>query len=273
MSGEKTLVTPPAVTVPDRESALEGAMPQGPTSRTRSLNDRGATTPPGLTGDWDRIHAMLRFVRDHTTAGALSAVLPPSAHPTVRDILTRHTRFDHGALLVFADPPESALADLAERGLQARALVPSTVVRSRLAERYAVPAEELPVMITHVNVPKATEHALELFVLSALNMTARRIIDDERANQYEAHLAFRVTDPDERLLELVWDAIARQLRFTADGSGFNPHQGPSGCTVTYFQGPGRLPLPYGWPRRLEIIADGHHPKILRRHRRLMMSIS
>jgi hypothetical protein len=69
----------------------------------------------------------------------------------------------------------------------------------------------------------------------------------------------------EHLLDQVWNALVRQTELTADGGGFNPYHGRSGCTVLYFRSEGQLPRPYSWPRRLEIIADGHHQAILHRH--------
>ncbi|WP_344940014.1 hypothetical protein [Actinomadura miaoliensis] len=221
---------------------------------------------PGLApADWGRLETMRGFIAAHTTESALRAVLPPDAHGDATELIARHTRFDHGALLVFPGRIDRALTELEERGLKAAPTVPSTVVRSHLTKRYGLPREQLPVVITHVKTSR--DRSMELFLLpSHASATGGRIAEDERSCQHQTHLGFRVTEPGARVLDQIWDAVARRAGLTADGGGFNPHQGKTGCTVLYFRGAGRLPAPYHWPRRLEILADGHHPWILRRHR-------
>ncbi|GLZ11533.1 hypothetical protein Acsp04_17680 [Actinomadura sp. NBRC 104425] len=215
--------------------------------------------------DWGRLEAMGGFIAAHTTESALRAVLPPAAHGDAAESLARHTRFDHGALLVFPGRIDTALAELEQRGLTAAPTVPSTVVRSHLAKRYRVPRERLPVVITHVKT--SADRSMELFLLPSYSAAAGvRIAEDERSRHHQTHLGFRVAEPDERVLGLVWDTVAECAGLAADGGGFNPHQGKAGCTVLYFRGPGRMSAPYRWPRRLEILAEGHHPRILRRHR-------
>lgn len=211
--------------------------------------------------DWDHAQRMVRFIESHTTSSALRHILPlgPSA---TSELVAQHTRFDHGAVLVFPECPEQALTVLAEHGLTAAAPVPSVVVRGRLATRYGLPAEELPVMVTRVQLPR--DRTLELFMLSFRTPRVRTVIHNERLHLNETHLAFRVVDPGERSLGRIWNVLAGEAGFATDGGGFNPHHGPSGCTVLYFRGDIPLSLDR-WPRRIEIIADGHHPRILRRH--------
>jgi cyclohexanecarboxylate-CoA ligase len=218
-----------------------------------------------LGADWERVQTMLRFIVEHTTSSALRAVLPPREHAVADSVLSRHVRFDHGALLVFPATVDAAVTELSRQGMSVSAPLPSTVVRGRLAERYDLAPQELPVTITRARSPKSPEHTLELFLLPAHAAQAQRIISDERAHQHESHLAFRVLQPVEHLLDRVWNAVVRQTELTADGGGFNPYHGRSGCTVLYFRSEGQLPRPYSWPRRLEIIADGHHQAILHRH--------
>ncbi|GAA4139322.1 hypothetical protein GCM10022416_25480 [Actinomadura keratinilytica] len=221
---------------------------------------------PGLApADWGRLETMEKFIAAHTTESALRAVLPPDAHGHAES-LARHTRFDHGALLVFPGRVDTALAELEQRGLTAAPAVPSTVVRGHLAKRYGVPRKQLPVVITQVRT--SADRSVELFLLPPQSAAAGvRIVADERSRHHQTHLGFRVTDPGEGVLGLVWDTVAECAGLAADGGGFNPHQGRSGCTVLYFRGAGRMPAPYHWPRRLEILVEGHHPRILRRHRR------
>jgi hypothetical protein len=213
--------------------------------------------------DRDQVQQMVRFIERHTTSSALQHILPISC-ATARELAARHTRFDHGAVLVFPECPEQVPAALAEHGLTAAAPVPSVVVRDRLAKRYHLPIEELPLMITRAQSIKSEDRALELFMLSSRTPRLHTVIRGERSHHNETHLAFRVIDPQERSLGRIWNALTGDTEFTADGGGFNPHQGTSGCTVLYFHSNTRL-TPYRWPRRIEIIADGHHPRILQRH--------
>jgi hypothetical protein len=230
------------------------------------LGERVETSASLAQGDWDHIQQMARFIRGHSTRGALRYILPSSRGESASELLASHTCFDHGAVLVFPDSPERALAELATRGLTARVPVPSVVVRGRLADRYTVLPDELPVMITHVELAEVPDRTLELFMLPCGTPRAASMIDDERRLNNEVHLAFRVLEPDARLLDQIWDSLVEESGFVTDGGGFNPHQGPAGCTVLYFHGNTWLP-PHRWPQRVEVIADGHHPEILARHTR------
>lgn len=226
----------------------------------------GPSAPPaGLARrDWERLAAMLRFVTGQSTAGALRVLAPGCARAGGGDVLLRHTRLDHGGVLVFPERVEEALAGLARRGITAGAPIPSTVVRSRLLARYDLPAD-LPLAVAQARVAGRPGPGLELFLLPSGARGARPLMADERAHQHEAHLAFRVTEPDEDILRDVWAAVTGAADLAADGGGYNPHQGPDGCTVLYFRGAGRLPRPYGWSRRLEIITGGRHERVLGRH--------
>lgn len=221
-------------------------------------------TPAACLVDAARVDAMARFLAEHTTSGALRAVLPDGTRLAVSDVLSRHLVLDHGALLLFPASVEAAVADLAARGMTVSAPIPSTVVRDRLAARHGRPARELAVTIVQAAPARAPHQALELFLLPTAP-DDHAIRADEQEHQHEAHLAFRVTAPAVHRLDEVHDALAGDAGLTADGGGYNPHHGRTGRTVLYFRGPGRLPHPYGWPRRLEIIAEGHHPELLRRH--------
>jgi hypothetical protein len=213
--------------------------------------------------DRDQIQQMIRFIERHTTSSALQHILPLSC-ATARELLARHTRFDHGAALIFPEYPAQASAALAQHGLTAADPVPSVVVRDRLAKRYHLPIEELPLMITRAQSIKSGDRALELFMLSSRAPRLRTLIRGERSHHNETHLAFCVIGPQERSLGRIWNVLTGETGFTADGGGFNPHQGASGCTVLYFHDSTRL-TPYRWPQRIEIIADGHHLRILQRH--------
>ncbi|WP_157420422.1 hypothetical protein [Actinomadura kijaniata] len=216
--------------------------------------------------DWLRIEAMAKFVVAHSTVSVLRRLLPAAASVAAHRSLGRFTCFDHGALLVFPERVDYALAELARRGFRPTPLVPSTVVRARLAERHGLRPEDVPVMITQAGLPQG--RSLELFLLPASERGAAAVMTDEREHQHQAHLAFRLREPREELLRLVVDALTGQGGgLEADGGGFNPRQGARGCTVLYFRGPGRLPAPYRWPRRLEIITDGRHSQVLAAHLR------
>ncbi|MFC5183077.1 class I adenylate-forming enzyme family protein [Actinomadura harenae] len=215
--------------------------------------------------DAERVEAMARFLAGHTTAEALRAVLPPGTrHTAVDDVLARDLELDHGALLLFPTAVDAAVAELAARGMTVSDPIPSTVVRDRLAARYGRPPQDLAVTIVQAAPAEDAHRSLELFLLPT-GPGDDAIRADEQAGRHEAHLAFRVAAPAGHRLDAVYAALAGAAGLTADGGGFNPHHGRTGRTVLYFRGPGRLPRPFAWPRRLEIIAEGHHPDLLRRH--------
>ncbi|MET8864441.1 hypothetical protein ABZW11_15990 [Nonomuraea sp. NPDC004580] len=180
----------------------------------------------------------------------------PGVTASVQAALQRHCRIDHAALLIFPSGLDDLRASLRMRGFEILRTCPSTVVRSRLAERYDL---DLPVLIAYA-VRAAGGPALEVFVPEH-GPGIGRVAARERERNEETHLALEVIRPDEIVVRGLGRLLTSVLGFAPDGGGFNPYEDGSrgGRTVLYF---GR---PVAWPRRVELACAGHYPHVLRSH--------
>ncbi|GAA4638726.1 hypothetical protein GCM10023196_097610 [Actinoallomurus vinaceus] len=218
--------------------------------------------------DIRRIRQMVTFIRSHTTTEILAKVLPRKTPAYVAADLAQHCRFVHGSIMVFPVGTVAAAAGrLSDIGLDPGPPRPSTVVRSRVARRYDLSASDLQIQILHAalpNVPGNCAEEIEIFVCPTdPGGRHSQLVDDERRSNRETHFALKVLVPENHLLKRLWGLLTGPGLMAPDGGGFNPHEGPIGCTVLYFQTSGQL-LPQGWPRRLELVIDGHQ-QILAMH--------
>ncbi|GAA1980003.1 methyltransferase [Kitasatospora viridis] len=201
------------------------------------------------------------FTREHDTATLLPLLLPGLDGPELRALLER-CRFAHTAVLVF--PPDLATLDdqLADCGLVVESPPqPSVVVRQRLAERHRRDPAELEVRILRPAVLglDGTRREVEVFALAVPPGSALTgLVEQERAHQHEAHLAFEVERPDPLVLHGLRAVLARHGAH-ADGGGYNPHEDG---TVLYFTAPTGSKTDY---RRIELHVAGDHPEVLAAH--------
>jgi len=221
--------------------------------------------------DFRRLESMIDFVRSHETIGALTAVLPPGTPNLVVQTLDRHCRFLHGALLVFPADLDAAVGGLPDFGVTPAATAPSVVVRNRVAGRLGVPARSIDVRIVQCAVPGTggAPREVELFLLPTHGSpTFHEVIEDERGHNRETHFAFGLRSADEVIMGGVHGLLTERGGMVCDGGGYNAHLD---VTVLYFRDDGDRPgtrahheaMP--WPRRIELMVDGHHPGILRTH--------
>ncbi|MGC0419991.1 methyltransferase [Embleya sp. AB8] len=241
-----------------------------PTNRTDPLCPPDSHPDGVPSEDARRIGALLDHVRGRGAAELLRAVLPPGVPDAVVDMVSRHCRFDHAALLVFPARLEPLLERLPDWGLRVTEVVPSTVVRDRVLERLGGRGESVAVSIVRCALVADDEErevgrSLELFVLAAgpdeRSDRLDRLRADERARNAETHFAFQVVEPTPVTMLDLHDLLASREDLVRDGGGFNPHNDTS---VMYFRSPGD-PDRDRWPRRVELMATGAHPEVLRRH--------
>ncbi|MFI1583561.1 methyltransferase [Embleya sp. NPDC020630] len=217
--------------------------------------------------DADRIRALIDHVCGHGAADILRAALPPGVPDAVVDMVSRHCRFDHAALLVFPERLGDLLDRLPHWGLRTTEVVPSTVVRNRIAERLGLRAESVDVHIVRCSLPGDGVAAcegrnLELFAVAPVpGADFARLRAEERVRNGETHFAFRVVEPTPVTLLDLHDLLVSRDEVLRDGGGFNPHED---TFVLYFRSTGE-PASDRWPRRLEILATGSYPEVLRRH--------
>jgi hypothetical protein len=190
--------------------------------------------------DVSRLDHAIRAARlaSTTTPGDLLDANPDSAGARAAAVTATHCVFDHCAVLLFPESLDAGQRDLQRRGLDPLPLLPSTVVRRRLSDRYGLDADRCGIHLTRlrVDLPDGRRHAaVEVFLFPRDSAAyARWIEHSETTHEFEHHTAFRVTRPGVPVLaELVaaWRAGAGLLW---EGGGHNPHEGEQGSTVLYF---------------------------------------
>jgi hypothetical protein len=216
--------------------------------------------------DRRRIRRLASFVRTRGTAASLLTLLTPRLGIADRTTVTGSCAFAHAGLLVFPADVAAALAELPSLGVTPGSLVPSVVVRRRLAERYGLAADPA-VQITHAPVTGYPAGELELFLVHGREPAMAAIAEDEQNYNRESHFALEGTGSPEAMSR-TWDILVHAGGLLPDGSGYNPHENRAagGRTVLYFLGPepGWLAT-WPWPPRLELVMNGHHAELLARH--------
>lgn len=147
--------------------------------------------------------------------------------------------FDHVAVMLFPSTLAAGIAELDEWGLEPSPVVPSTVVRRRIARRFGLPTDECDVQITRlvIDLPDGRRRpALEVFLLARDSSEhVARIEKCETANEFERHTAIELRDPDPGRVIAVADAWRSGAGLVREESGFNPMEaGGRGSTVHYF---------------------------------------
>jgi hypothetical protein len=231
-----------------------------------ALSSRSVTLRQSLCeADRHRIQQLTRFVRAQDTATLLT-LLAPRLNPAQRAVITRTCSFIHAGLLIF--PAElTATAELPGLGLSPGVLVPSVVVRQRLAQRCA-PAAGPQVWITHAAVTTAPGRDLELFLAIGSDPALATIAENERAHNHETHFALEGTGSPAEISQ-AWQILAGPGKLAPDGGGYNPLENPAsgGRTVLYFRAPHQPACP--WPPRTELVLNGHHPQLLALHQQAL----
>jgi hypothetical protein len=216
--------------------------------------------------DRRRIRRLASFVRAQGTATSLLTLLTPRLGAADRAAVTGSCTFAHAGLLVFPADVAAALAELPGLGVTPGPLVPSVVVRHRLAERYGLTADPA-VWITHAPVTACPGGELELFLVCGHEPVMAAVAEDEQNYNRESHFALEGTGSTEAMSR-TWDILVHAGGLLPDGGGYNPHENSAagGRTVLYFLGPEpRWLATWPWPPRLELVMNGQHAGLLARH--------
>src|SRR5262245_14891562 len=134
------------------------AVPASDTQNADETHTAPALAANGLD-DLDRarvrgVCASLRSCSLESLLGELFAGV--DAGRTLIDSIARHCVLAHRALRIFPDDFDQALRVLTDLGTVPGPVVPSVIVKGRLAERYRVPADSLDVRITHAALAETT---------------------------------------------------------------------------------------------------------------------
>ncbi|MEU2391787.1 methyltransferase [Streptomyces sp. NPDC007369] len=227
--------------------------------------------------DLTAIGGATALVRSSGTVNQMLRTLAPALSDGERESLGAWCVPAHAAVLVFPRTRADVARALAGLGLKAGAPMPSTVVRDRLRARYGIAPEALEVSIVRASVPTAEGELgeIDVFCLPVPDTVAdtvpdpvadetavclRHLVQRERAERNEAHVAFRVTSTDEVVFAGVRHLLVERAGMRPDGGGYNPHED---VTVLYFRSAAPGGTPYA---RLELLMPGCRPPALAAHR-------
>ena len=177
---------------------------------------------PLAARDEERIRTMVQMVKETDTSELLRSLLPPECPESIVRDLEKKMTFLHGGLLVFPSSFFETQQVLTKLGMTIVFLVPSVIVRRRLAQRYQLAEELLDIQIVESSWEREDGELakLELFVLlhatPGLTETMR---ETERMQEYENHVAFVLHDPSSYLS---LRACFKMYGFIDDGGGVNP---------------------------------------------------
>jgi O-methyltransferase domain len=199
-----------------------------------------------------------------TGADALSLVAPAAAagFPAV---------FGHVGVLLFPDEIEDVAAFLRERGMKAGEPIGSVVVRERLAARYELSRERLPVRIITGRLPGGRR--IEVFALPG--PTDRDapdgLAESERHPEAESRVAFELRGGDRASVDALRAELVERRGLVPDGGGYNPAEDAAagGRSVFYYRA-GALAQATGAAaeiHRLELACPGEHREPLAEHQR------
>lgn len=228
----------------------------------------GVSAPELISADDKRhIREVVDYITTGTVADAVADALPLDAPSELIELVAEVCELDHGSCLIFPRAVGAVMTHLREQGLIPEEPIASTVVRRRLADRYRIPAErldagDLRVQIIHAHISANAPRGIEVFCVDPDALPAPAM-HNERMGRHETHIAVRLTDTGGNRLEQLRRALNRKGGPEPDGGGYNPDHGRRGSSVLYWRARGRTKR--GWPRRLEIISDGHHAEVLKRH--------
>ncbi len=173
------------------------------------------------------------------SAAVASSLLAPVPAGDAAALTEQHCVFDHCGLLLFPRTLDEGLRGLQQLGLAPSPVVPSTVVRRRLAERHGLDPADCDVRITRLRLglPNGRRHAaVEVFLFPRDSRAyAPQVEEAEVVNGFEQHTAFVVARPSTGLLTRLVASWRIEAGLLTEGGGHNPHEGgPDGSTVMYF---------------------------------------
>ncbi|MGH3672368.1 MAG: hypothetical protein ACRDSH_17330, partial [Pseudonocardiaceae bacterium] len=190
----------------------------------------GAATDAGDFGlddvDYQRLLDVAGFVRRASTDSLLSEILPGPQAAAVRRAVAACCEFAHYALLVFPESVEGVLHLLRTLEFQPNDVLPSVVVRQRLAHRYGLDPDLVEVWLTHGAITSwdGVRGEIEVFMAPKGRGLSAEMVSAERRYEFEQHFALTVHDPGMAVLEWLRSVLRDTGGFLWDGGGYNPHE-------------------------------------------------
>ncbi|GJF33050.1 hypothetical protein KNE206_57500 [Kitasatospora sp. NE20-6] len=241
-----------------------------PAARTSGSAPPAPECLPGLDPiDTRRLRHSVRHATHGSLHGVLNQLVPGPDQGDALAELERACALSHVGVLVFPSTVDALLTALSALGFTAGNVLPSTVVRGRLAQRHHLALADLPVFLVHGTAEVPGPARIEVFMVERnVPGLPADLIPREQAEESESHLALEVLHPSGSELARLAGLLAG-LGLRPDGGGFNPHESADagGRSVLYFSAPaggtGRTPAPD--VRRIELTCVGHHPDVIHRH--------
>jgi hypothetical protein len=192
----------------------------------------------------------------NTTHVLRSMVDGTDVDQTAIDTIAAHCSVDHVATLTFPAIVDDVSSYLLKHRWRCLRVVPSGIVRERLAHRYDLEHQLLEVSIIRASTHNAA--GVEIFCLP-LTAATKHVADRERQDYHERHTALMVNTPDNDLLDELRFLVTDKLAMSPDGGGHNPHedQKSNGRSVLYFRHPAGS--------RLELTCIGNFTPVVARH--------
>lgn len=232
-----------------------------PSSALRSIPVR---TDRALdAADADRLARTVQLAR-HYRRQRPQDLLASSHQAGAEDVRTvdAHCSFAHVGLLLFPTSVANGVEQLTAAGLAPEPVIPSVVVRRRLAERHGIDPRRADIGVTRLRgVDGVPVVELFLFARDSPALTGE-VIATERRYGFEEHIALLIKRPNLSVVEELFDVLVRGHSFVWEGGGYNPHEGLDGSTIFYFIA---ASAPASSPRRFELHALGDFRQVLGRH--------
>jgi len=233
--------------------------------RTRSVVGRNTTSRSSGSDFTDtvRLAFLASRVRRTGVERVLASIAGPDPDPRTAATgaaVAQQCAFDHEAILVFPERVGDTARFLRERGFEVADAVPSVVVRSRLTSRYGLASSALDVSILRASTTLGSGERRGIEAFCVPRASAPEImIECERRENNEAHVALMVTDPTDIRLWALRATLLADFSLRADGGGYNPRDGAAtgGRSVLYFRAPSGA--------RLELTCAGNFAQIVDAH--------
>jgi len=214
--------------------------------------------------DLSRMRNIDRIIREHSNRELVTSALGQSASVDIIEKLSELCLFAHGALLVFPEHVDDVIAVLRLLGYKAGVVVPSVVVKNRLAARYGLDNSAFQLQIVHGSTTAANGEKREVEVFMSITPPiSKSIAWEERAFEYETHFAVKVDVKSGHTLTEVADLLCAATDFRKDGGGYNPFEDEAngGTTLMYFIRPAQSEEDKLF-RRLEVQCSGDYSHLL-----------
>jgi hypothetical protein len=222
------------------------------------------------SADIARLSWAVDLIRNMTIHDALKMVLPAPKGSNAREVLATTCAIDHVGLAAFPDRLTDLTAYLTQSGISVYEVVPSVVVKERLACRYGLAPKSLDVHVVRGLGAETSTGCRQLEVFAILPSPDGALPIEmpirERETHNESPVAFIPMNPGEKAMENARRALISSGLMQPDGAGHNPHHYTSagGVSVIYFRA-ATVPSKGAGIHRIEITCPGHCRSVIDSH--------